>query len=67
MTNVMPMMANGVRDGESLFVDEARLLFMSDEDIIKLHKADALAVIYCRLASMNSWNSLLHQARLCNT
>ena len=59
-------------DGQSFnitgfhLVDEARLLSMSDEDFIKLRKADALAVIYCHLASMNSWNSLLHQARLRN-
>lgn len=44
-------------------VDEARLLSMSDEDFLKLRKADALAVIYCHLASMNSWNALLYQAR----
>jgi Holliday junction resolvasome RuvABC endonuclease subunit len=36
---------------------------MSDADFIKLRKADALAVIYCHLASMNSWTSLLYQAR----
>ena len=45
-------------------VDEARLLSMSDEDFLKLRKADALATIYCHLASMNSWTSLLHQASL---
>lgn len=47
-------------------VDEAKLLAMSDEDFIKLRKADALATIYCHLASMNSWTSLLHQAKLRN-
>lgn len=57
-------------DGQSFnitgfhLVDEARLLSMSDEDFISLRKADALAAIYCHLASMNSWNALLHQARL---
>lgn len=57
-------------DGQSFnitgfhLVDEAKLLAMSDEDFIKLRKADALATIYCHLASMNSWNSLLHQAKL---
>ena len=45
-------------------VDEARLLAMSDEDFLKLRKADALATIYCHLASINSWTSLLHQAGL---
>lgn len=59
-------------DGQSFnitgfhLVDEARLLAMSDEDFIKLRKADALPVIYCHLASMNSWSALLHQARLRN-
>lgn len=45
-------------------VDEARLLSMSDEDFLKLRTADALATIYCHLASTNSWTSLLHQASL---
>tara|TARA_R110002020_G_scaffold198830_6_gene400085 strand:- start:7107 stop:7874 length:768 start_codon:yes stop_codon:yes gene_type:complete len=45
-------------------VDEAKLLAMSDEEFLKLRKADALATIYCHLASMNSWTSLLHQASL---
>ncbi|MBU4528613.1 MAG: SapC family protein [Hoeflea sp.] len=48
-------------------VDEAKLLAMSDEDFLKLRKADALATVYCHLASMNSWTSLLHQASLRNT
>ena len=57
-------------DGQSFnitgfhLVDEAKLLAMSDEDFLKLRKADALATIYCHLASMNSWTSLLHQASL---
>ena len=57
-------------DGQSFnitgfhLVDEARLLSMSDEDFIRLRKADALAAVYCHLASMNSWTALLHQARL---
>ncbi|AKI03188.1 SapC [Hoeflea sp. IMCC20628] len=57
-------------DGQSFnitgfhLVDEAKLLSMSDEDFLKLRKADALATIYCHLASMNSWTSLLHQAGL---
>jgi hypothetical protein len=56
-------------DGQSFnitgfhLVDEARLLSMNDEDFIKLRKADALATVYCHLASMNSWSALLHQAR----
>ena len=44
-------------------IDEASFQAMSDTDFIELRKADALAVIYCHLASMNSWNSLVHQAR----
>jgi hypothetical protein len=45
-------------------VDEARLLAMDDDDFLGLRKADALATVYCHLASMNSWTSLLHQASL---
>lgn len=45
-------------------VDEAKLLAMPDEDFLALRRADALATIYCHLASMNSWTSLLHQASL---
>ncbi|WP_420407420.1 SapC family protein [Hoeflea sp.] len=45
-------------------VDEARLQSMEDDSFLALRKADALATIYCHLASMNSWNSLLHQASL---
>ena len=47
-------------DGQSFnitgfhLVEEVRLLSMSDEDFIKLRKADALPAIYCHLASMNS-------------
>ena len=48
-------------------VDEAKLLALSDEEFLKLRKADALATIYCQLASMNSWTSLLHQASLRNS
>ncbi|MEQ8481248.1 MAG: SapC family protein [Hoeflea sp.] len=45
-------------------VDETRLQSMEDKAFLALRKADALATIYCHLASMNSWNSLLHQASL---
>lgn len=45
-------------------VDEARLRSMDDEAFLGLRQADALATIYCHLASMNSWTSLLHQASL---
>jgi hypothetical protein len=45
-------------------IDEARLQSMEDDAFLALRKADALATIYCHLASMNSWNSLLHQASL---
>ncbi|MGJ8572462.1 MAG: SapC family protein [Hoeflea sp.] len=60
-------------DGENFsltgfhLVDEAKLLAMSDADFINLRKADALGAIYCHLASMNSWTSLLHQAKLRST
>ncbi|OCW58247.1 hypothetical protein AWJ14_21360 [Hoeflea olei] len=59
-----------LNDGESFnitgfhLVDEAKLNAMSDEAYLKLRKADALATIYCHLASMNSWTSILHQASL---
>ncbi|MDF1608088.1 SapC family protein [Hoeflea sp. YIM 152468] len=45
-------------------VDEARLRALGDEEFLTLRKSDALATIYCHLASMNSWTSLLHQASL---
>ena len=57
-------------DGQSFnitgfhLVDEAKLAELSDKDFIKLRKADALPVIYCHLASMNSWSTLLHLAGL---
>ena len=45
-------------------LNEAKLAELSDKDFIKLRKADALPVIYCHLASMNSWSTLLHLAGL---
>lgn len=45
-------------------IDEAKLLAMDDDAFLGLRKADALATIYCHLASMNSWTSVLHQANL---
>lgn len=45
-------------------IDEARLQSMEDDAFLALRKADTLATIYCHLASMNSWTSLLHQASL---
>lgn len=57
-------------DGQSFningfhLVDESKLLDLPDDDFLNLRKADALATIYCHLASMNSWTSLLHQASL---
>jgi hypothetical protein len=57
-------------DGQSFnitgfhLVDETKLQGLSDEDFLKLRSGDALATIYCHLASMNSWTSLLHQASL---
>ena len=57
-------------DGQSFnitgfhLVDEAKLLAMGDDEFLKLRHADALATVYCHLASMNSWTSVLHQAGL---
>jgi hypothetical protein len=44
-------------------IDEAALNALSDEAYLDLRKSGALPMVYCHLASMNSWSSLLHQAR----
>ncbi|EHK59358.1 SapC family protein [Mesorhizobium alhagi CCNWXJ12-2] len=44
-------------------VDEAALNALGDDDFLKLRKSGALAMIYCPLASSNSWNSLAYQAK----
>lgn len=45
-------------------IDEPALNRLPDADFLELRKTGALALIYCHLASMNSWPSLVHQARL---
>ena len=44
-------------------VDEAALNALSDSDFLDLRKSGALAMIYCHLASSNSWSALAHQAQ----
>lgn len=44
-------------------IDEAALNALSDEAYLELRRSGALPLVYCHLASMNSWSSLLHQAR----
>lgn len=44
-------------------IDEAALNGLADDAYLDLRKSGALPMIYCHLASMNSWTSLLHQAR----
>lgn len=45
-------------------VDEAALNALSDQDFLDLRKSGALALIYCHLASSNSWNALAYQAKV---
>lgn len=45
-------------------VDEEKFNSLPDEDFLALRRAGALAMVYCHLASMNSWQSVIHQARL---
>ncbi len=40
-------------------IDEAALNELSDEAFLELRHGGALALIYCHLASMNSWSSLI--------
>lgn len=44
-------------------VDEAALNKLGNDDFLDLRRSGALALVYCHLASMNSWPSLVHQAR----
>jgi hypothetical protein len=44
-------------------VDEAALNALGDDDFLQLRRSGALALIYCHLASSNSWNSLAFQAK----
>ncbi len=46
-----------------LVIDEAALNKLDDRSFLQLRAAGALPVIYCQMASMNSWNSLLHEVR----
>lgn len=45
-------------------IDEAALNALPNEAFLDLRKAGALPLVYCHLASMNSWASLLHQVAL---
>lgn len=45
-------------------IDEAALNALGNDEFLKLRKSGALALIYCHLASSNSWNSLAHQAKM---
>lgn len=42
-------------------VDEAAFNRLGDEAFLDLRKSGALALVYCHLASTNSWASLVHQ------
>ncbi|RAZ91303.1 SapC family protein [Mesorhizobium hawassense] len=45
-------------------IDEQALNKLGDEAFLDLRKSGALALIYCHLASSNSWSSLVYQASL---
>jgi hypothetical protein len=45
-------------------VDEPAFNKLNDEAFLDLRKSGALGLIYCHLASVNSWPSLMHQAKL---
>ena len=45
-------------------IDEAAFNKLGDEAFLDLRKSGALALLYCHLASSNSWPSLVHQAGL---
>ncbi|MGX8010559.1 SapC family protein [Mesorhizobium sp. ORM8.1] len=45
-------------------IDEQALNKLGDEAFLDLRKSGALALIYCHLASSNSWSSLVFQASL---
>jgi hypothetical protein len=45
-------------------IDEDAFNKLSDEAFLDLRKSGALTLVYCHLASTNSWSSLIHQAAL---
>ncbi|TIX65020.1 MAG: SapC family protein [Mesorhizobium sp.] len=45
-------------------IDEAALNKLSDEAFLDLRKSGALGMLYCHLASSNSWTSLVYQASI---
>lgn len=45
-------------------IEEQALNKLGDEAFLDLRKSGALALIYCHLASSNSWSSLVHQASI---
>lgn len=45
-------------------IDEDLFNKLSDEAFLDLRKSGALTLVYCHLASTNSWSSLIHQAGL---
>jgi hypothetical protein len=45
-------------------IDEDAFNKLSDEAFLDLRKSGALTLLYCHLASTNSWTSLVHQASL---
>lgn len=45
-----------------LIVSETRLRALSDESVLKLHKADALGLIYAQLFSLNNLGNLLPES-----
>lgn len=45
-------------------VDEPAFNRLSDDAFLDLRKSGALALVYCHLASVNSWPSLMYQAKL---
>jgi hypothetical protein len=44
-------------------IDETAPNTLSETAFLELRKSEALPLIYCHLASMNSWSSMLHQAK----
>lgn len=45
-------------------IDEAAFNKLSDDAFLDLRRSGALGLVYCHLASVNSWPSLMHQAKL---
>jgi len=45
-------------------IDEDAFNKLGDEAFLDLRKSGALTLVYCHLASTNSWSSLIHQAAL---